>query len=458
MHATRPVTAPGGVPLLGHLPALLTRPLAFLDTLPGCGDPVRVRVGPREMYVVSEPELVQRVLADRTAYDRTGPLYAKIRAFLGNGLASCPHADHRRLRRIVQPAFQRALLPHYAAAMTDEAAALTAGWRAGQVVDVTREAFRLTTAVAVRTLFSAGLPPRAAEDLRDALDVLLRGIYLRVVLPAADLLPTPARRAYRRALATWHAGVAAIIADYRARGIDRGDVLSLLLAARDEDGRPLGKRELADQVATLVLAGAETTSSALAWSLRLVAEHPDVERRLHAELDAGAAAGPTAGPDAGPVGAPARWQDLPQLPYTARVISETLRLYPPAWAISRTTTRPTELGGARLPAGALVVCCLYLLQRRPELFPDPERFDPDRFAGAPPRGGYLPFGSGATKCLGDRFGLTEAVLALATVAGRWRLRPVGPGPVRPVPRLVLSPGPQPMLLSERAGRVSGPAG
>ncbi|GLW52520.1 cytochrome P450 [Kitasatospora phosalacinea] len=437
MRATRPVTAPGGVPLLGHLPALLTRPLAFLDTLPGYGDPVRVRVGPREMYVVSEPELVQRVLADRVAYDRTGPLYAKIRAFLGNGLASCPHAEHRRLRRIVQPAFRRALLPHYAAAMTDEAAALTAGWRAGQVVDVTREAFRLTTAVAVRTLFSAGLPPRAAEDLRGALDVLLRGIYLRVVLPAADLLPTPARRAYRRALATWHAGVAAIITDYRARGIDRGDVLALLLAARDEDGRPLGERELADQVATLVLAGAETTSSALAWSLRLVAEHPDVERRLHAELDAG------------PAGAPARWQDLPQLPYTARVISETLRLYPPAWAISRTTTRPTELGGARLPAGALVVCCLYLLQRRPELFPDPERFDPDRFADGPPRGAYLPFGSGATKCLGDSFGLTEAALALATVAGRWQLRPAGPGPVRPVPRLVLSPGPQPMLLGER---------
>ncbi len=443
MRTDRPVTAPGGVPLLGHLPALLSRPLDFLDTLPGCGDPVRVRVGPREMYVVSAPELVQQVLADRAGYDRTGPLYAKIRAFLGNGLASCPHADHRRLRRIVQPAFHHALLPRYAAAMTDGAAALTARWRAGQVVDVTHEAFRLTTAVAVRTLFSAGLEPRAAEALRGALDVLLRGIYRRVVLPAADLLPTPARRTYRRALATWHAGVAAIIADYRARGIDRGDVLSLLLAARDEDGRPLGERELADQVATLVLAGAETTSSALAWSLRLVAEHPDVERAVHAEVDAG------------PAGAPARWQDLPQLPYTARVISETLRLYPPAWAISRTTTRPTELAGVRLPAGALVVCCLYLLQRRPELFPDPERFDPDRFAGAPPRGGYLPFGSGATRCLGDRFGLTEATLALATVAGRWLLRPAGTDPVRPVPRLVLSPGPQSMLLSER---VSGPAG
>ncbi|BAJ27628.1 MULTISPECIES: cytochrome P450 [Kitasatospora] len=439
MHANRPALAPGGLPLLGHLPALLSRPLAFLDTLPAHGDLVRIRVGPREMYVASGPEAVRRVLTDRTGYDRTGPLYGKIRAFLGNGLASCPHADHPRLRRIVQPAFRPGLLPHYAGAMTAETAALLAGWRPGRAVDVTREAFRLTTAVAVRTLFSAGLEPPAAEALRAALDVLLRGIYLRVVLPAADLLPTPARRNYRRALATWRSGVAAIIADHRARGIDRGDVLALLLAARDEHGRPLAEDELADQVATLVLAGAETTSSALAWSLRLVAEHPEVERKLHAEVDAVL-----------PDGRPAEWSDLPRLPYAARVIDEALRLYPPAWAISRTTTRPVELDGAELPAGALVVCCLYLLQRRPELFPRPQEFDPDRFAdGGMPRGGYLPFGFGATKCLGDRFGLAEAVLALATVAARWRLRPAAPGPVRPVPRLVLSPGPQPMLPRAR---------
>ncbi|WP_035860993.1 cytochrome P450 [Kitasatospora cheerisanensis] len=439
-----PATAPGGLPLLGHLPAMVTRPLAFLDTLPALGDPVRVRVGPRDLYIVSTPESIHRVLTERADYDRSGPLYAKIRTFLGNGLATCPHADHRRLRRIVQPAFQRALLPRYAEAMTAETAALTARWRPGRTVDITHEAFTLTTAVAVRTLFSAGLTPGAAERLRHALDVLLRGLYLRVVLPAADLLPTPSRFEYRRALRSWHAGVAGIVADYRARGVDHGDVLSLLLAARDEDGRPLDERELADQVATLVLAGAETTSSALAWALRLVAEHPEVERKLHAEVDAG------------PADRPARWEDLGQLPYAGQVVNETLRLYPPAWAISRTTARPVELGGARLPAGALVVCCLYLLQRRPDLFPDPTRFDPDRFApGAVQRDAYLPFGLGATRCLGDRFGAVEATLALATVAGRWRLRPVSDGAVRPVPRLVLSPGPQPVRLT---ARVSAPAG
>ncbi|MGW4382147.1 cytochrome P450 [Kitasatospora sp. NPDC004531] len=435
-----PATAPGGLPLLGHLPAMIRRPIAFLDTLPAHGDLVRVRIGPRDLYLVGAPELIRRVLTERDDFDRSGPLYAKIRTFLGNGLATCPHADHQRLRRIVQPAFQRALLPRYAETMTAETAALTARWRSGQTVDVTHEAFTLTTAVAVRTLFSAGLTADAAERLRHALDVLLRGLYRRVVLPATDLLPTRARREYRRALRTWHAGVAAIIADYRARGRARDDVLSMLLGARDEHGAPLDERELADQVATLVLAGAETTSAALAWALRLVAEHPEVERKLHAEVDAG------------PAGQPARWSDLAQLPYAARVVGETLRLYPPAWAISRTTTRPLELGGARLPAGALVVCSLYLLQRRPELFPDPTRFDPDR---ALPHGAYLPFGLGATRCLGDRFGTVEATLALATVAGRWRLRPAVAGAVRPVPRLVLSPGPQPMRLE---ARVSGRAG
>ncbi len=203
MRAARPVTAPGGVPLPGHLPALLTRPLPFLDTHPAHGDlvRVRVRVGPREMYVASGPEPVRRVLTDRTAFDRTGPLYAKVRAFLGNGLASCPHVGHRPLRGTVQPAFRRALLPHHARTTAAETAALTAGWRAGQVADATHQAFRLTTAVAVRTLFSAGPDPRAAEDLRGALDVLLRGIHPRVVPPAADLLPTSARRDYRRPLA-----------------------------------------------------------------------------------------------------------------------------------------------------------------------------------------------------------------------------------------------------------------
>ncbi|WP_159041868.1 cytochrome P450, partial [Streptomyces aureus] len=226
--------APGAWPLLGHLPHLLGRPLDFLDSLPAYGDVVRVRMGPRTLHVVSHPELVRRVLTDRRHFDRGGVLYDKIRAVLGNGLATCPNAEHRWQRRALQPAFHHGLMDRYAAAMTAEIQNLTARWRPGTVVDVTEEMFRLTTAVAVRTLFSAGITPGAAEELRAALDVLLRAVYTRVVLPAVDRVPSPARRRYRLALARWRTGVAAIVASYRAAGVDHGDALSLLLAARDE--------------------------------------------------------------------------------------------------------------------------------------------------------------------------------------------------------------------------------
>lgn len=430
--------APGAWPLLGHLPYLAGRPLAFLDSLPAHGDVVRVRLGRRTMHVVHDPGLVRRVLTDRRVFDRGGVLYDKIRAVLGNGLATCPNSEHLWQRRALQPAFRHALMERYAATMAAETEALTARWRPGVVVDLTRECFRLTTAVAVRTLFSAGISDRAAEELRAALDVLMAGVYTRVVAPAVDLVPSPARRRYRRALAAWHTGVAEIITAYRAAGTDHGDALSLLLSARDADGRPLTDADLCDQVATLVLAGAETTSSTLAWALHLLAGDPRATARLHAEADTVLD------------GRPARYADLPALPFTADVIREVLRLYPPAWAITRTAVHETELAGHRLPAGSGVMCCLYLVHRRAGLFRDADRFDPARWtADEVPRDAFLPFGLGATKCIGDVYGMTEATLALASVAARWRLTPATTRPPRPAPRIVLSPGPLPMRLTPR---------
>ncbi|MGW4743538.1 cytochrome P450 [Streptomyces sp. NPDC004290] len=437
--------APGAWPLFGHLPRLVLRPLPFLDSLPGHGDVVRVRMGTRTVHVVSHPALVRRVFTDRRTFDRSGVLYEKVRALLGNGLATCPNAEHRAQRLALQPAFHPSLLDRYTAVMAAETRALTARWRPGAVVDVTEEAFRLTTAVAVRTLFSAGITPHAAEELREALEVLLRGLYTRVVAPAVDRIPSPARRRYRGALARWRTGVAALVAAYRAAGTDQGDALSLLLAVRDEHGRGLSDAELGDQAATLVLAGAETTSSLVAWALRLLADHPEAAARLRGELDAVLAGRPVA---------PA---DLPRLPYAADVVRETLRLYPPAWAITRTTIRGTELAGTPLPPGSIVICCLYLLHRRRELFPEPARFAPDRWAsGEVPRDAWLPFGTGAGKCVGDAFGTAEATLALAAIASRWTLTPVTRRPPRPVPRLVLSPGPQPMRLTERTPGAATP--
>ncbi|MGW9208882.1 cytochrome P450 [Embleya sp. NPDC055664] len=435
--------APGAWPVAGHLPHLLRAPLRFLDSLPAHGDLVEIRLGPRPAFVLCHPEIARQVMSDGRTFDRVGPLYEGSRAALGNGLATCPHADHRRQRLLMQPAFRTEHLPGYATAMGHEIGVALDRWRPGTTVDMVDEMFALTTTVAVRTLFGSGIDDRDIAELRDSLDTFLKGVYLRALLPAVDAVPTPSSRRYRRGLAGWRAHVARIVADRRADGAAGRDLLARLLAARDDDGGALGESELHDQVAVLILAGAETTSSALAWSLHLIAGHPDAERALHAEVDA-VLDGRVAGPD-----------DLPRLAWTGRVVREALRLYPPAWVLPRTTTRAVDLAGRRLPVGSTLVFSPYILHRHPDFHSEPELFRPEReyadgtAPGAWSRSAFVPFGAGPTKCIGDTFALTESVLALASIAARWRLRPASATPVRAVPRSVLTPRTLPMRLIPR---------
>jgi cytochrome P450 len=445
---TRAARAPGAWPVVGHLPHLLRAPLRFLDSLPAHGDLVEIRLGPRPAFILCHPELAKQVMADGRTFDRIGPLYEGSRAALGNGLATCPHADHRRQRMLMQPAFRAEYLAGYADAMRTEITAVVDRWQPGTVIDVVDEMFALTTTVAVRTLFGSDVADHDIDELRDCLDIFLRGVYLRALLPAVDSVPTPNSRRYTRALATWRAHVTRIIADRRADRQDRHDLLSRLIAARDDDGGAMTEQELHDQVAVLILAGAETTSSALSWTLHLVATHPDAERALHAEVDAVRAGG-----DATPA-------DLPRLAWTEQVIRESLRLYPPAWVLPRTTTRDVDLAGRRLPAGSTLVFSPYILHRHPDFHPEPNHFRPERHSttrrdtdpvGSPPwpRSAFVPFGSGPHKCIGDAFALTEATLALASITARWRLRPAGTAAIRPSPRSVLTPRRLPMRLIPR---------
>ncbi|MFF7245022.1 cytochrome P450 [Embleya sp. NPDC008237] len=441
--AARSGRAPGAWPGLGHLPHLLRAPLRFLGSLPAYGDLVEIRLGPRPAFVLCHPELARHVMADGRTFDRAGPLYEGSRAALGNGLATCPHGDHRRQRLMMQPAFRTEHLPGYADAMQREIGAALDRWRPGRVVDMVDEMFALTTTVAVRTLFGAGIADRDIAELRDSLDTFLKGVYLRALLPAVDSLPTPGARRYTRGLATWRAHVRRIIAARRAADPDDRDLLGRLLAARDEAGGAMSEAELHDQVAVLILAGAETTSSALAWALHLITTHPEAEEALHAEADT-VLGGRAAGPD-----------DLPRLPWTGRVIRETLRLYPPAWVLPRTATREIEVAGRRLDAGSTLVFSPYILHRHPGFHAEPDRFRPERehADGIGPqtwsRSSFVPFGSGPHKCIGDTFALTEATLALASIASRWRLRPASAAPVRAVPRSVLTPRALPMHLIRR---------
>ncbi|HKN96092.1 MAG TPA: cytochrome P450 [Pseudonocardiaceae bacterium] len=426
--------APGWWPLLGHSLPLHRDPLRFLAGLPAYGELVEIGVGPTRMVVVCDPGLAHQVITDLRTFDRVGMVYDRVRAAMGNGLATAVHAEHRRQRLVMQPAFHPRHLPGYAAIMREQAAGLVARWRDGQCVDMVEEMFQLTTSVALRALFSSHTDGEAARRLREAFDVFLRGTYARVTVPGFDRLPLPANRRYAAALRQWRAQVRDLITRYRAAGGEQDDLMGRLLAAPEQ----LTDTQLCDQVAVLLLAGAETTSSALSWSVYLLCRHPDVLAAVRAEADRVLA------------GRAADWADLPKLELTGRVVLESMRLYPPSWVLLRSVTSDTRLGGHLLRAGSMVVFSPYVLHRHPGLFAEPERFEPDRWSAAVARHAYVPFGGGATKCVGEQFALAEASVALASILGAWTPSLVDPDtPPATSVRLVLAPRRLPVRLHRR---------
>ncbi|MEU2873698.1 cytochrome P450 [Streptomyces olivoreticuli] len=440
----RVTAAPRRLPLVGHALLLGRRPLEFLTSLPALGDLVELRIGTKQAFLPCHPELVQKVLLNARVYDTGGPVKEKARPILGNGLITSDWADHRRQRRMVQPAFHPARIAAYAGVMHEECTAHAATWEAGKPVDISDAMQGLTARVTARALFSTEMAPHSVAEIQRSLPVMVEGAYRRAVDPTGLLakLPLAANREFDAALGRLHALIDGIVGDYRRTGEDRGDLLSALLAARDdEDGGQMSDQEVHDQVITLLLAGVETTASALTWAWHLLAAHPEAERRLHAEVDEVLA------------GRTPTYADVPKLAYTQRVFTETLRLYPPAWMYTRMTTEDTELGGHRLRAGTDILISPYVIHRMPGLFADPEGFDPDRWlperAKEVTRGSYLPFGAGSRKCIGDVFGMTEATLALAALASRWRLRPVPGVAVRPRAQMSLTAGPLPMVPEPR---------
>jgi cytochrome P450 len=457
------VRAPGGWPLLGHFLPLRRDPLGFMDSLRGRGDLVAITLGPLRFVVVCDPGLAHEVMTDLRTYDRTGPVYDRVRRAMGSGVATATYPDHRRQRLIMQPAFHASHLPGYAEVMRAQTAALLDGWRDGEVVDMVEEMFSLTTAIALRSLFSTRLDPAEAGKLREAFEVFLRGSYTQIALPAVlGRLPLPGNRRYQAALRQWRRQVRELIAGYRGAAGDGGaegnerDLMARLLAARGDEGDGLTDEELSDQVAVLLIAGAETTSAALTWATYLLCTHPEVLDAVSAEADRVLGGGTAA------------WEHLPELELTGRVLQEAMRMYPPSWLLPRTTTRETRLGGHAVPAGTTLLISQYMLQHDPGVFPEPERFDPDRWlaltrgrsAPAAVRQAYIPFGGGPTKCLGEQFATAEAVLALASVLTRWNLELRDASAAQdPDCRLVLLPSRLPVRLTTRArsGEGAGPA-
>ncbi|ANZ42602.1 cytochrome P450 [Lentzea guizhouensis] len=411
--------APRRWPLLGHTPAMLARRAGFTDALYEHGDVVRLDLGPLRAYFVTDPALTHEVLVTQGAKFRKGAMFDKFQPYLGTGLLLSNGEHHLRQRRMMQPAFHRDRMDAYATTMVRAATAMAESWQPGEVRTIENDMQELAVTIVGEALFSTEMGQRAVAEVRRSIFTVIQQGMVRALSPSfVEKLPLPGNREFDAAIARMKAVVLQVIESWRADGTDHGDVLSMLLLAQD-GGIGMSDQQTYDEVLTLLTAGIETTAIALAWALYEVGRNPEIERRLHEEVDA--------------LGGPATFADLPRLPYAAQIVQETLRHYP-IWFVMRRTLVPVDLGPVTLPAGAEVIVSPHALHHDPRSYPAPARFDPSRwtpsFTADLPRGAFVPFGGGNRQCLGNTFAQTEIVLTLATVAARWRLVPTRPARVK----------------------------
>lgn len=430
--------APGRLPLLGHTVSLLRKRADFTAALRSQGEVVEVDLGPVPTYFVTSARLTHQVLVTDGARFRKGLLFERFRPYMGNGLALSEGAFHRRQRRMMQPAFHRERILRYTDTMVRAATDLVTGWREGVPRVVEHDMQALAVTVVGEALFSTDIGHRAVEVIRDSVFEVIKNGAVRALSPAfVSRLPIPLNRRFDQATGRMRSIVLEVIANWRAEGVDRGDLLSTLLLAQDEDtGEGMDDQQVYDEVVTLLTAGIETSAVALGWLFHELSEHPEVERRVHAEVDEVLG------------GRAVTFEDLPKLRYSHQVVNEVLRKYP-IWILMRKALEPVDLAGTVLPTGAEVIISPHVVHHDPQLYPDPERFDPDRWSGdraaALPRGAFVPFGGGARQCIGNAFAQTEMMVALATVAARWRLVQV-PG-TRPRAKFTTAAYPVDLLMT-----------
>ncbi|GAB3456469.1 cytochrome P450 [Actinophytocola sediminis] len=401
---------------------MLRRRFEFTSALRANGELVRIYLGSLPVYFVTTPELTHQVLVtDGGAFEK-GAMFDKFRPFVGNGIVISSGAFHLRQRRLIQPAFHHQRIARYADTMRHAVSRLTDSWRPGEIREINEDMQALAVTIVGEALFGTEFGRAAIEQARVSLPVVVRHGMVRALSPAfVEKLLVLGNRRFDRAVSGMRAVVLGLIADWRAAGTDRGDLLSMLLLARDDGGDGMTDEQAYDEVVTLLSAGIETSALAMAWLFHEIARHPDVETRLHTEIDTVLAGGP------------ATSDHVAELTYTRQVINETLRMYP-IWILMRRTTDTVDLAGSAIPPGTEVTISPHALHFDPRSFPEPSRFDPDRWsperADDVPRGAFLPFGAGNRQCVGSAFAMTEMVITVATVAANWRLVPVPSRPTK----------------------------
>ncbi|WP_411129227.1 cytochrome P450 [Streptomyces sp. x-19] len=432
--APRPVAvAPGKWPAVGHAYHLWRHTLTFLDSLRAHGGVVRVDIGTLPVYVVTDPELTRRVLTSESRYFETGGRMGENLALIfGNGVGTINGEQHRRQRRILQPLFNRSYIAARTYALSAAVRERLTHWRDGVPFEAAAEMDRIMVSAFLATLFGPTLPAPREEEFYRLLRTLMKGVMRKTIAPSwTNAVMVTANREFDRALARLRQIIDSLILEGRRNPEAAGGVFQAMLAARDPDtGAGMTDRQIADEAVTMLGTTGEAPGTALAWALHEISRDAALQRQVQREVDTVCGARP---PE------PA---DLASLTRIRCVLTETMRHHGPGYLFTRWTTTPVDLGGYLIPARANVAYSQYLVHHDPAVFPNPQRFDPDRWlpdAPTVPRASYLPFGLGSRQCLGEHFSWTAMTLTVAEIAARWELRPHRNRPVRPVASTTVRP-------------------
>lgn len=396
------------------------------------GDIAHYKIGWNHIVFLNHPDYIREVLVvqnDNFVKERT---VRRSKMLLGEGMITAEGTQHRAQRQVAQPAFHRQRIADYAATIVREAARMRDRWHDGEQRDIAIDMMHLTLNIVAETLFATDLRDEVHE-LADAINRIM-GLYnFLVMLPGAEWLVhmrPPGLAAFVRARKRVDAVVHRMIEAHRRRLSDGGRLLDLMLAA-STDQSPASEKSLRDQVITIFLAGYETVANALSWTWYLLSQNPDAERRLHQEIDLELQ------------GRLPGYEDIPRLRYAEMVLAESMRLYPPAWAMGRYALQDFSLGDYFLPAKTTVLMSQFVTHRDPRFFPDPLRFNPERFTpeakARRTKFTYFPFGAGFRQCIGESFAWMEGVLVLATLGQKWQLKLVPGHAVEPEPLITLRP-------------------
>ena len=419
-------------PIIGSMKTFQRDRLGFYLRLAREGrDATLVHFGPFRFYIFNTPEMAQAILVDHAAdFDKGMVQHRVFDPILGDGLINNEGDNWRHQRKLIAPAFSHRHIADYAATMVHYTAQVQAGWRAGQEVRIDQAMAGLTMSIIGKVLFDQDVFGDT-DELGAAITTVLEYMNYSIshLFPVPMTWPTARSRKTRAALALINRRIQAMIDARRKTPVERNDFLSLLLRARAEDGSSMSDEQIREEALTLFMAGHETTANTLSWCIYFLALHPDLADRLQAEADSVLG------------GRVATAADVPNLPYALQVFKEALRLYPPADSVSRTALHPVEIGPYQMQKGEIVALPVYTIQRRPKFYPDPERFDPDRFLPEAekrlPRHAFMPFGAGPRICIGNHFAMMEGQLILATLAQHIRFELVPGQAVVPHPVFVI---------------------